>query len=103
MLEIAYEKGGALLKFGGDALLLAFAGNDHARMAAEAAVAMRGAAGGQDASHVRRACQPAYVRRDPQRDFSPLPRGDSHRELLISGPAATTTTQMSRRLMRARS
>ena len=45
MLEIAYGKGGALLKFGGDALLLAFGGDNHARMAAEAAVAMRGRSG----------------------------------------------------------
>ena len=40
MLEVVYAKGGALLKFGGDALLLAFADDDHARIAAEAAVAM---------------------------------------------------------------
>ncbi len=43
MLEVAYQKGGALLKFGGDALLLAFMGDDHATMAAESAVAMRAA------------------------------------------------------------
>src|SRR5215472_9023145 len=35
MLGVAYSKGGALLKFGGDALLLAYTGDDHARMAAE--------------------------------------------------------------------
>ena len=43
MLEVAYAKGGALLKFGGDALLLAFTGDDHATMAAQGAVAMRAA------------------------------------------------------------
>ncbi len=95
MLEIAYEKGGALLKFGGDALLLAFAGNDHARMAAEAAVAMRAA--------LREArTLPTSVGRVNLRmsvgihsgTFHLFRVGDSHRELLISGPAATTTTQM---------
>ena len=30
MLGIAYGKGGSLLKFGGDALLLLFTGDDHA-------------------------------------------------------------------------
>jgi class 3 adenylate cyclase len=30
MLGVAYEKGGSLLKFGGDALLLAFVSDDHA-------------------------------------------------------------------------
>ena len=31
LLEIAYAYGGGLLKFGGDALLLLFAGDEHAR------------------------------------------------------------------------
>ena len=41
MLGVAYEKGGSLLKFGGDALLLAFDADDHAVLAAQAAVTMR--------------------------------------------------------------
>ena len=75
MLEVAYGKGGALLKFGGDALLLAFPNDDHARMAAEAAVAMRGTPRGEDAAHVGRTAQPPHVRRYPQWNFSSLPRG----------------------------
>src|SRR5258708_36444166 len=43
MLDVAYEKGGSLLKFGGDALLLAFASDDHAVLATQAAVGMRAA------------------------------------------------------------
>src|SRR2546428_7715346 len=43
MLGVAYEKGGSLLKFGGDALLLAFDSDDHALLGAQAAVAMRAA------------------------------------------------------------
>ena len=41
MLEITARRGGQLLKFGGDALLLLFTGPDHARQAASAAVEMR--------------------------------------------------------------
>ena len=41
LLAIAYAAGGSLLKFGGDALLLLFAGDDHATRAAHAAVGMR--------------------------------------------------------------
>jgi class 3 adenylate cyclase/predicted ATPase len=43
MLDITARRGGQLLKFGGDALLLLFTGHDHARQAASAAVEMRSA------------------------------------------------------------
>jgi class 3 adenylate cyclase/tetratricopeptide (TPR) repeat protein len=95
MLEISYGKGGALLKFGGDALLLMFGGVDHARMASEAAVAMR-------ASLREARTLPTSVGRVNLRmsvgihsgTFHLFRVGDSHRELLITGPAATTTTRM---------
>jgi class 3 adenylate cyclase/tetratricopeptide (TPR) repeat protein len=95
MLEVAYGKGGALLKFGGDALLLAFMGDDHATMAAESAVAMRAA--------LREArTLPTSVGRVNLRmsvgihsgTFHLFRVGDSHRELLVTGPAATATTRM---------
>src|SRR4051794_41819345 len=44
LLVLAYEQGGSLLKFGGDALLLLFPGGEpreHAARAARAAVGMR--------------------------------------------------------------
>src|SRR5262245_46255570 len=41
MLDIAAERGGELLKFGGDALLFLFQGPDHAGAAAGAAAEMR--------------------------------------------------------------
>src|SRR5512139_2605300 len=41
MLAVAYDNGGSLLKFGGDALLLWFDGEGHARHAARATVLMR--------------------------------------------------------------
>ena len=41
LLGVAYRCGGNLLKFGGDALLLLFTGEDHATRAAHAAIGMR--------------------------------------------------------------
>lgn len=95
MLGVAYDKGGSLLKFGGDALLLNFSGDDHAVLAAQAAVGMRAA--------LREArTLPTSVGRVNLRmsvglhsgDFHFFRVGRSHHELLVTGPAATTTTQM---------
>ena len=95
MLDVAYSKGGALLKFGGDALLLAYTGNDHARLAAEGAVAMRAA--------LREArTLPTSVGRVNLKmsvgihtgSFHLFRVGHSHRELIIAGPAASATTRM---------
>src|SRR6185503_8161935 len=41
LLAVAYANGGSLLKFGGDALLLFFEGDEHAQRALRAAVGMR--------------------------------------------------------------
>ena len=93
MLAVAYEKGGGMLKFGGDALLLLFQADDHARLAAEAAVAMRAA--------LREArTLPTSVGRLNLKmsvgvhtgAFHFFRVGDSHRELIVAGPAATMTT-----------
>ena len=43
MLDVAYNRGGNLLKFGGDALLLLFVGPDHPVQACSAAVEMQAA------------------------------------------------------------
>ena len=95
MLDVAYSKGGALLKFGGDALLLIYTGDDHARLAAEGAVAMRAA--------LREArTLPTSVGRLNLRmsiglhsgTFHLFRVGHSHREFLITGPAASATTRM---------
>jgi class 3 adenylate cyclase/tetratricopeptide (TPR) repeat protein len=97
MLEVAYGKGGALLKFGGDALCLLFTAEDHARLAAESAVAMRAA--------LREArTLPTSVGRVNLRMSVGIHTGlfhlflvgdpGAHRELMIAGPAATDTTLM---------
>ena len=97
LLAVAYEAGGSLLKFGGDALLLWFGGDDAAR----------------------RACQTAARTRATLRRLGPIPTpmgpvrlrmsagvhagtfqffvvGDpsSHRELLVCSPAASRTCVM---------
>jgi class 3 adenylate cyclase/tetratricopeptide (TPR) repeat protein len=95
MLGLAYERGGALLKFGGDALLLLFASPDHAAQAASAAVDQRSAL--REAAAV-----PTSVGRVALRMSVGIHSGTvhlfrvgrSHHELLIAGPAATATTQM---------
>lgn len=95
MLDLAYERGGALLKFGGDALLLLFTGPDHAVQATSAAVDMR--------SELRRAADwRTSVGRLGLRMSVGVSSGAvhlfrvgrSHTELLITGPGATMTTEM---------
>lgn len=95
MLELAYERGGALIKFGGDALLLQFVGDDHPVHAACAAVEMRAA--------LREAAQfQTSVGRVPLRMSVGIHSGivhvfkvgSSHRELVVTGPAATQVALM---------
>ena len=95
MLEVAYAKGGALLKFGGDALLLAFTGEDHATMAAQGAVAMRAAL--REARTVPTSVGRVNLRMSVgihSGTFHLIRVGAAHHELLITGPAATATTRM---------
>lgn len=95
MLSIAYARGGSLLKFGGDALLLMFSGPDHALRASKSAVAMQGAL-----REVRRT--PTAIGRVSLKMSVGVHSGaihlfrvgHSHRELLIVGPAASATTRM---------
>lgn len=95
MLRLAYDRGGSLLKFGGDALLLMFEGVDHEMQGVSAAVEMRAA--------LRSATQiPTSVGRIPLKMSVGLHTGSidlylvggSHRELVITGDTATTTTEM---------
>jgi class 3 adenylate cyclase/tetratricopeptide (TPR) repeat protein len=95
MLEIAYQRGGTLLKFGGDALLLHFAVDDHPAQAACAAVEMREALRG--AARI-----PTSVGRVALRMSVGIHSGTvhmfrvgvTHRELIVTGPAATEVAAM---------
>jgi class 3 adenylate cyclase/tetratricopeptide (TPR) repeat protein len=95
MLNVAYAHGGSLLKFGGDALLLLFRGSDHALQAGSAAVEMQAAlrhAGRRPTAAGRLQLKMSVgIHSGPIQLFLV---GDSHRELLISGPAASETTEM---------
>ena len=95
LLTTAYDNGGSLLKFGGDALLLLFAGPRSSSWRSGAAVGMRAALrGGRPDRHVGREGHAEDVGRRPLGDFQCFLVGDSHRELIIAGPAMTTTVEM---------
>jgi class 3 adenylate cyclase/tetratricopeptide (TPR) repeat protein len=95
MLGLVRERGGALLKFGGDALLLLFEGENHAVEAACAAVEMRKSL--RSASEI-----PTSVGRLSLKMSIGLHSGDvhlfrasgTHTELIVAGPAASTVTEM---------
>lgn len=94
MLGITARRGGQLLKFGGDALLLLFTGPDHARQAASAAVEMR--------SELRRASQiPTSVGKLKLKisigahsgAFHLFLVGDRYRQLVVGGPDTTVAME----------
>ena len=96
MLELAYDAEALLLKFGGDALLLLFRGARPCR-SRPATRRWRCAAALQEAATV-----PTSVGRVPLRMSVGIHSGEvhlfrvgrSHRELVITGPAASPTAQM---------
>jgi predicted ATPase/class 3 adenylate cyclase len=95
LLAVAYAQGGGLLKFGGDALLLLFTGAGHELRACRAAADMRKAL--RQLGRLEIAGQQVLLRMSVgvhSGDFHLFLVGDSHRELLIAGPAATATVTM---------
>ena len=95
LLDVAYAEGGGLLKFGGDALLLLFDGEGHAARAARAAFNMRSRlrAVGRPRTSVGTVTLKMHAGLNSGR-FQFFLVGTSHRELLITGPAATRTVEM---------
>ena len=95
ILKVAYEKGASLLKFGGDAQLLWFQGDDHAARACTAAVRMR-----RELDQVGRIELPgAKVTLQMSQGvhtglFHFFAVGTSHIEMLPTGPAWTRTVAM---------
>jgi class 3 adenylate cyclase/tetratricopeptide (TPR) repeat protein len=95
LLAIAYEGNGSLLKFGGDALLLLFTGDDHVAQAARAAHGMRSrlrAVGKLDTTGGRVQLRMSVGVHTGRFDFFFV--GESHRELLVTGPATTEVVRM---------
>lgn len=95
LLAVAYGVGGSLLKFGGDALLLAFVDDGHAGRATHAAFEMRRTLRriGQIATSagIVRLRMSAGVSTGPLHLFIV---GESHRELMVAGPTATRVVRM---------
>src|SRR4051812_5410068 len=95
MLDVAYGHGGSLAKFGGDALLLHYSGDDHAFHAAAAAVEMRAAL--RRAADHKTSVGKLNLRMSVgvHSGLVNLFRaGRSHTELVVSGPAASRVALM---------
>jgi class 3 adenylate cyclase/tetratricopeptide (TPR) repeat protein len=95
LLHIAYDEGGALLKFGGDALLLLYDGEAHAPRAAQAAFDMRKTL--RVIGRPRTSAGTVQLKMHAGLHsglFQFFLVGESHRELLVTGPAATRTVEM---------
>ena len=95
LLGVAYGNGGGLVKFGGDALLLLFTGDDHAAKAARAAVGMRRALrdiGALDCSGTKVRLRMSVGINSGAFNFFLV--GATHRELIVTGLAATQTVVM---------
>ena len=95
LLAIAYDNGGGLLKFGGDALLLLFTDDGHQLRACHAAAGMRRAL--RSVGKVTVLGHRVGLRMSVgihSGTFHFFLVGDVHRELIITGPAASTTVRM---------
>jgi class 3 adenylate cyclase/tetratricopeptide (TPR) repeat protein len=95
LLAISYENGGGLIKFGGDALLLLFTGDCHQARACHAAVGMRRAlrqVGRLDVSGHRIQLRMSVGVHSGEFNFFLV--GRSHRELIVTGPAASQIVAM---------
>ena len=95
LLDVAYDAGGGLLKFGGDALLLFFTGADDAARACDAAYGMRRAL--RELGRPQTSAGPVTLKmhvgiHSDTFDFFLV--GSSHRELLLTGPGVTRTVEM---------
>ena len=95
LLAAAYSFGASLLKFGGDALLLFFTGDQHALRSCAAARAMQqrlDEVGVCATSAGKVTLRMSVGIHSGMFDFFLV--GGSHRELIVSGPAATRTVEM---------
>lgn len=90
MLETAATRGGQLLKFGGDALLFLFTGDDHAVQACSTAVEMRAEL--RRASEIRTSVGKLNLKVSTGAhagEFHLMLVGAPHRELVVLGPGTT--------------
>lgn len=90
LLSVAYDGGGSLLKFGGDALLLLFRGDGHERRAASAAAGMRSRLAA--ISPIATSAGPVPLGMSAgvaSGDVHLFLVGEAHRELIVTGPVAS--------------
>ncbi len=95
LLAVAYDAGGGLLKFGGDALLLVFRGDHHAHRAVWAAAAMRERL--REAGKLKTSAGNVTLRMSVgvhSGTFDCFLVGSPSRELLVIGPAASEVVAM---------
>jgi class 3 adenylate cyclase/tetratricopeptide (TPR) repeat protein len=95
LLDVAYRYGGGVVKWGGDAVLLLFHGDGHTARACRAAHEMQRTM--RTAGRLRTSSGPVTLRMSlgvHSGTFELFLVGDLHRELVIAGPAATTTVRM---------
>jgi class 3 adenylate cyclase/tetratricopeptide (TPR) repeat protein len=95
LLADAYANGGSLLKFGGDALLLWFDGDDHPLRGCASAVAMRNTI--REAGRITAAGSQIRLRMSAgvhSGHFQMFLVGRSHREYLIAGPDSSRVVEM---------
>jgi class 3 adenylate cyclase/tetratricopeptide (TPR) repeat protein len=94
LLDIAIARGGDLLKFGGDALLLLFTGEAHCRRAAAAAFEMKRRLGvvGRIETGTGRVALDMTVGINTG-SFDMFVVGDRHRELIVAGPDSSATVR----------
>ena len=95
LLTVAYDEGGGLIKFGGDALLILFDGADHAVRAARAAYGMRKrlqTVGKLVTPGGRVNLRMSVGVHSGAFDFFLV--GNSHRELIVTGPGSTRVVEM---------
>ncbi len=95
LLAVAYDHGGRLLKFGGDALLLLFTGDEHAARAAYSAVGMRRTL--RERGELSVLGQKVRLRMSigaHTGTFHFFLVGGSHRELVVTGPGTSETATL---------
>jgi class 3 adenylate cyclase/tetratricopeptide (TPR) repeat protein len=95
LLSDAYVRGGSLLKFGGDAMLLWFAGPEHVLRACAAAADMRRAL--RDVGRIRAGATDVVLRMSVgvhSASYAMFLVGGSHRELIVGGSATSTVVEM---------
>ncbi len=91
LIESAYRYGGEVIKFGGDALLILFRGDNHERRAADAGLLMQRALHSAPAAKRANLTMTVGAAAGP---FDVFLVGSGYRELLITGPRASEVIRL---------